>query len=169
MDGRDKVGIFYDMGKDIDRNITRQLWERLKNTFTRNDVIPVENGGTGENNLESFYPKLVSDKRLVTFKIKDTHLLPGFTLQSDSNAEFQINKKSMYIEGRIHVKKNVISESNTFLKIALPNLNGYSIEKIKISPYATSMTIDNNILYLTGYFNTNNEYNNVLYSFIPFI
>lgn len=33
------------MGKDIDRNITRQLWERLKNAFTRNDVIPIENGG----------------------------------------------------------------------------------------------------------------------------
>lgn len=32
------------MGKDIDRNITRQLWEKNKNTFTRNDIIPVENG-----------------------------------------------------------------------------------------------------------------------------
>ena len=42
------------MGKDIDRNITRQLWERVKNVFTRNDVIPVENGGTGERSLELF-------------------------------------------------------------------------------------------------------------------
>lgn len=32
MDG-ERLGI-KNMGKDIDRNITRQLWERLKNTFT---------------------------------------------------------------------------------------------------------------------------------------
>ena len=43
------------LGKDIDKNITRQLWERLKNTFTRNDVIPVENGGTG---VKDFIPFL---------------------------------------------------------------------------------------------------------------
>lgn len=45
MDG-ERLGI-KNMGKDIDRNITRQLWERLKNTFTRNDVIPIENGELG--------------------------------------------------------------------------------------------------------------------------
>lgn len=39
-------------GQDIDRNITRQLWEKNKNVFTRNDVIPVENGGTGVTNTK---------------------------------------------------------------------------------------------------------------------
>ena len=54
------------MGKDIDRNITRQLWEKnastdnvpTDNVFTKNDVIPVENGGTGVTNLELFTQKL---------------------------------------------------------------------------------------------------------------
>ena len=44
------------MGKDIDRNITRQLLERFKNTFSRNDVIPVENGGTGVTNIKDIIP-----------------------------------------------------------------------------------------------------------------
>ena len=60
-----RLGI-YDMGKDIDRNITRQLWEKnvstdnvpTDNVFTKNDIIPVENGGTGVNNLELFTQKL---------------------------------------------------------------------------------------------------------------
>lgn len=70
------------MGKDIDRNITRQLWERLKNVFTRNDVIPVENGGTGETNLDLFYPKLVQDERVTRIMIANETLNNGFTLQN---------------------------------------------------------------------------------------
>ena len=53
------------MGKDIDKNITRQLWERLKNTFTRNDIIPVENGGTGGKNLLSILPDITNNTKYV--------------------------------------------------------------------------------------------------------
>lgn len=52
------------MGKDIDRNITRQLWERLKNTFSRNDVIPIENGGTGENSISNTFCVVVQKMNL---------------------------------------------------------------------------------------------------------
>lgn len=76
------------MGKDIDRNITRQLWERLKNAFTRNDVIPVKNGGTGVNNLNAFYPNLATDTEITSIGIKDMPLQSGFTLQSNSTASF---------------------------------------------------------------------------------
>lgn len=62
MDGWVKRLGFYDMGKDIDRNITRQLLEKetgvTGDVFTKNDIIPVENGGTGVNNLELFTQKL---------------------------------------------------------------------------------------------------------------
>ena len=156
------------MGKDVDRNITRQLWERLKNTFTRNDVIPINNGGTG-GNLDYFYPKLVSDEHIKDIKIKDMPLKPGFVLQPDSTAEFSFNKKSMFIEGRIHIIRNPNITDSEFLQFTVPGIHGYSINKIKISPYATSMSLNDNILYLRGYFNQENSYNNVLYAFIPFI
>ena len=156
------------MGKDIDKNITRQLWERLKNTFTRNDVIPVENGGTG-GNLDYFYPKLVTDERTKNIKIKDMPLKPGFELQPDSNAEFSFTKKSMFIEGKIHIirKPNIID--NEFMNFIVPEIHGYSINRVKISKYATSMSINNNILSLIGYFNEKNTYNNDFNTFVPFV
>ena len=86
------------MGKDIDRNITRQLWERLKNTFTNNDVIPVENGGTGVNNLELFYSKLVEDKFITRIDVKTLTPINGFTINRDTNLTIAINKKSMFFE-----------------------------------------------------------------------
>ena len=76
------------MGKDIDRNITRQLWERVKNVFMR---------------------------------------------------------------------------------IVSPKFNGYSIKGIKIGPYSTFMSINNNTFSLSGYFNDKNTYNYTFSKFIPFV
>ena len=157
------------MGKDIDRNITRQLWERFKNYFSKNDVIPVENGGTGVKDLDLLYPKLISDERIILSYVKSFKLEPGFTLQSDSNALFDINKNSMYIEGRIHVIRDNNIQSSKFIKISLPNVNGYSINKIKIAPYGTRLTINNNILSLDCNFTEKNEYNYIFNQFIPFV
>ena len=53
------------MGKDIDRNITRQLFERVKNVFTRNDVIPVENGGTGVNNIKDIVSVITNGTKYI--------------------------------------------------------------------------------------------------------
>ena len=168
MDGR-KGWDFMILGKDIDKNITRQLWERLKNTFTRNDVIPVENGGTGVNDLDLMYPKLISDELTILAYVNRFKLEPGFTLQSDSNALFNINKNSMYIEGRIHVIRDNNIQSSKFIKIPIPNINGYSINKIKIAAYGTRLSINNNILSLDVNFTEKNEYNYIFNHFIPFV
>ena len=157
------------LGKDIDKNITRQLWERLKNTFTMNDVIPVENGGTGVNDLDLMYPKIISDERTILAYIKSFKLEPGFTLQSDSDALLDINKNSMYIEGKIHVIRDDNIQSSKFIKISIPNVNGYSINKIKIGPYGTRLTINNNILSFDVNFNSRNEYMHIFNQFIPFV
>ena len=62
------------MGKDIDRNITRQLYERFKNIFTRNDVIPVENGGTGVGNRQSAMYNLTDGSNFIT-QIKNKYII----------------------------------------------------------------------------------------------
>ena len=157
------------MLKDIDRNITRQLLEKNKNSFTRNDVIPVKNGGTGVDNLELFYPKLVSDVNVQYIDIKHMNLEPGFTLQGDTNATFYFTKKSMYIEGVIHIIKSADITSTEFLKYTIPGINGYSISNLKIGSFNTLMSIDNNILTLKANFNAENSYYNRFNIFIPFI
>lgn len=80
------------MGKDIDRNITRQLWEGSKNNFTRNDVIPVENGGTGSSNLSS--------------------LIPTITNNSDIGKRIQNNYKNEKIDSI--VRGSVVINTNSF-------------------------------------------------------
>lgn len=60
----------YDMGKDIDRNITRQLWEKEKNVstdnvFTKNDVIPVKNGGTGVTNTNDIVSVITNGTKYI--------------------------------------------------------------------------------------------------------
>ena len=157
------------MGKDIDRNITRQLWERFKNTFTRNDIIPVKNGGTGVNNLDLLYPKLVSDEFVKTVNIKDMQLEQGFTLKSDSTAIFSINKKSMYIDGRLHVVRSTGITSDKFISFTIPHISGYNINEITIGSYNTRLSINNNICSLYCYFNQENDYNKYFDLFIPFI
>ena len=157
------------MGKDIDRNITRQLWERFKNTFTKNDVIPVKNGGTGVNNLELFYPKLVEDKYITKIEVKTLTPVKGFTINSDTNLFIIINKKSMFFEGIIHVTRNTGITTNVYLKHEIP-IKGYNINNIQFAPYGTTLSINDNILSLAGYFSTStNEYRARIEEFIPII
>ena len=159
---------FNNMGKDIDRNITRQLWEKIKNTFSRNDVIPVENGGTGVNNLELFYPKIVKDKFITRIDVKTLTPINGFTINSDTNLTITINKKSMFFEGTIHVTRNTGITENVYLKHEIP-IKGYNINNIQIAQYDSTLSINDNILSLGGDFNTSNEYRMRFQNFIPII
>ena len=156
------------MGKDIDRNITRQLWERFKNVFTRNDVIPVENGGTGETNLDLFYPKLVQDERVTRIMIANEALNNGFTLQSDSDLQIVLNKKSLFLEGIIHVKRDSGITSDNYFSYNLQN-GGYNIKRIRIAPYRSEISILDNLLILYGDFNEKNEYKINFNTFFPFV
>ena len=156
------------MGKDIDRNITRQLWERFKNTFSRNDVIPVENGGTGVNNLELFYPKLVEDKFITRIDVKTLTPVNGFTINSDTNLTIAINKKSMFFEGTIHVTRNTGITENVYLKHEIP-IKGYNINNIQIAQYGTTLSINDNILSLGGDFSSSNEYRMRFQTFVPIV
>lgn len=160
------------MGKDIDRNITRQLWERENgvtgDVFTKNDVIPVENGGTGVNNLELFYPKLVEDEYITKIEIQNLTPVNGFTINNDTNLKIIINKKSLYFEGTIHVTRNAGITENVYLKHEIP-IKGYNIKNIQFAPYESKLSINYNILSLSGKFNSNNEYRNRIEEFIPII
>lgn len=64
------------MGKDIDRNITRQLWERetgvTGDVFTKNDVIPVENGGTGVTNTNDIVSVITNGTKYIR-KVDNTY------------------------------------------------------------------------------------------------
>ena len=159
---------FYDMGKDIDRNITRQLLERVKNVFTRNDVIPVENGGTGVNNLELFYPKLVEDSYITRIEVNTLTPVKGFTINADTNLIIIINKKSMFFDGTIHVTRNTGITENVYLKHEIP-IKGYNINNIQIAQYDSTLSINDNILSLGGNFSSSNEYRMRFQNFIPII
>ena len=156
------------MGKDIDRNITRQLFEKNKNSFTRNDVIPVENGGTGVNNLELFYPKLVEDGFITKINVNTLTPVKGFTINGDTNLTIVINKKSMFFEGTIHVTRNTGITETVYLKHKIP-IKGYNINNIQIAQYESTLSINDNILSLGGSFNTSNEYRMRFQHFIPII
>ena len=156
------------MGKDIDRNITRQLWEKNKNSFTRNDVIPVENGGTGVNNLELFYPKLVEDNFIERINVNTLTPVKGFTIIGDTNLIITLNKKSMFFEGTIHVTRNTGITENVYLKHEIP-IKGYNINNIQIAQYGSTLSINDNILSLGGDFGTSNEYRMRFQNFIPII
>ena len=156
------------MGKDIDRNITRQLWERFKNTFSRNDIIPVKNGGTGEKSLELFYPKLVEDKNITRMDVNTLTPVKGFTINSDTNLIITINKKSMFFEGTVHVTRNTGITENVYLKHEIP-IKGYNINNIQIAQYNSTLSINDNILSLGGDFNSSNEYRMRFQHFIPII
>ena len=156
------------MGKDIDRNITRQLLERFKNTFSRNDIIPVKNGGTGVDNLELFYPKLVEDKYITRIEVKTLTPVKGFTINSDTNLIIIINKKSMFFDGTVHVTRNTGITENVYLKHEIP-IKGYNINNIQIAQYGSTLSINDNILSLGGDFNSSNEYRIRFQNFIPII
>ena len=157
------------MGKDIDRNITRQLWERFKNTFSRNDVIPVENGGTGEKSLELFYPKLVQDKFIKKLFVSNEKLIDGFKAESDCTATIILHSKSFYINGKMHISRNNNISTNEYLKIKL-NHGGYDIHNVTFKGNSSKFSIINDTLILEGFFDSNNTYNfNFDGIFVPFI
>ena len=88
-----RLGI-YDMGKDIDRNITRQLFEKNKNSFTRNDVIPVENGGTGVTNIKDIV-SLISNGTKYIKRINNTY--KNEKIDKIVSSYIDINNNSMYL------------------------------------------------------------------------
>ena len=158
------------MGKDIDRNITRQLYEKFKNIFTRNDIIPVKNGGTGEKSLELFYPKLVEDSNITIIQVNNlTPAIEGFTFNGNTKLSIEINKKSMYFEGLVNVTRNANINTNIYLKVKIPN-TGYNIKNIKIAPNGSRFSIVGNILSLEGNFDSsNNNYQYRFQTFVPII
>lgn len=105
------------MGKDIDRNITRQLWERLKKTFTRNDVIPVENGGTGANNDVDAFRHLISNGTTIR-GINNTYKNPK--LDKIISGTLYLNKKSIFID--LYGTANILEDDTYFTLIALNNI-----------------------------------------------
>lgn len=145
------------MGKDIDRNITRQLWERLKNTFSKNDVIPIENGGTGENNNLDAFRKLIDNDTYIR-DIQNTYKNPN--LDSIIDGVVYINKKSIYID--MYGEANILDDSiNTFTIFAMSNIN--ELKGIKsdfiCSLYSTHVYIDNGSLTIT--INKNPSYSKI--------
>lgn len=82
------------MGKDIDRNITRQLWEKNKNTFTRNDIIPVENGGTGVNNIKDIVSIITNGTKYIK-RIDNTY--KNDKIDKKISSYIDINNNSIYL------------------------------------------------------------------------
>ena len=157
--------------KDIDRNITSRLYKafnRVANLHIIGGVLHPSSGGTGVTNLSSAYPYMVTDKFYKKLTQFDLHLSNGFTLGNDCIIDFYINQKSMYIEGKMHILREEGINSNEFCFFPI-GTTGYNIEGIKISSYATTMTIKNNIIRLSADFSSNNEINYNIDVFIPFI
>ena len=72
-------------------------------------------------------------------------------------------------EGTIHVTRRTVMSNNVYLKYEIP-VKGYNINGIRIGTYATSFSINDNILSLSGYFNdSTNEYRARLDQFVPII
>lgn len=83
------------MGKDIDRNITRQLWEKNKNSFTRNDVIPVENGGTGVTNIKDIVSVITNGTKYIK-RINNTY--KNDKIDKTVSSYIDINDNSIYLD-----------------------------------------------------------------------
>mgnify|MGYP004565104083 CR=1 FL=1 len=136
------------MGKDIDRNITRQLWERLKNTFSRNDVIPIENGGTGENSISNTF--------LHRYSKNEFKLYEGFSFGNNFNIYFDINEKSIFLSGNIDVIRNPNINSTLFGYIKVDFFkNHYNIDKIAVGIYGLKISVNNGFIYFYSDFNDN--------------
>lgn len=90
------------MGKDIDRNITKQLWERLKNAFTRNDVIPIENGGTGATNSQNVISNLTNNTKYIDL-IRNSYKNDKINKIIDSYIHVNTNSMYLYIAGNYTV------------------------------------------------------------------
>lgn len=131
MDG-ERLGI-NNMGKDIDRNITRQLWERLKNTFSRNDVIPVKNGGTGETNSYDTVQSLTNNSKFIKI-IQNTY--KNEKINSIINATLSVNTNSIFVNftGDYKVTNHVAGET---LILAVFKDTGF-MEKVSCSAVYSS-------------------------------
>ena len=147
------------MGKDIDRNITRQLWERLKNTFSRNDVIPIKNGGTGKNSISNTF--------LHRYSKNEFKLYEGFSFGDTFNIYFDVNEKSIFLSGNLNVirEPNITSTLFGYLKIDFFK-NNYNINKISVGIYGLKISINNDFLYFYSDF-PNNELNATYRYMIP--
>ena len=82
------------MGKDIDRNITRQLFEKNKNSFTRNDVIPVENGGTGVTNIKDIVSVITNGTKYIK-RVNNTY--KNEKIDKIVSSYIDINNNSIYL------------------------------------------------------------------------
>lgn len=130
------------MGKDIDRNITRQLWERLKNTFTRNDVIPIENGGTGATNSQNVISNLTNNTRYIDL-IRNSYKNDKINKMIDSYIHINTNSIYLYIAGTYTVTND---DASTPLVLAvfrnIPILKDVKLNAVFNSERA-SINIDN--------------------------
>ena len=83
------------MGKDIDRNITRQLFEKNKNSFTRNDVIPVENEGTGVTNIKDIVSVITNGTQ---YRKRVTNTYKNEKIDKIVSSFIDINDNSIYLD-----------------------------------------------------------------------
>ena len=85
------------------------MWERLKNTFTRNDVIPVVNGGTGETNNHDFVQSLTNNSKFEKI-IQNTY--KNEKIDSVINSTLSINTNSIFVNftGNYKVNNHVSGE-----------------------------------------------------------
>lgn len=110
------------MRKDIDRNITRQLWEQLKNTFSRNDVIPIENGGTGASNSEKAIRNFANNTTHIR-SVHNTYKDPN--LQTMNDAILYVNSNSLFLD--IYGDNKIITprDTNTYIACIFRNIDEF--------------------------------------------
>ena len=127
------------MGKDIDRNITRQLWERLKNAFTRNDVIPIENGGTGATNSQNVISNLTNNTKYITL-IRNSYKNDKLDRIVDSYIHINTNSIYLYMVGNY----TVTNDDNTIPLIVAVFKNVPILKNVKLNAVfnADSATIN---------------------------
>ena len=155
------------MGKDIDRNITRQLWERLKNTFSKNDVIPVENGGTGETSLVNLFGKSVNSKQIKEENKNTVTFNTGITPLDNFNAVIIVNTNSIVIRGTISVKKETSKQERAKI-LSFPVVSDARINNILVYQN-TRINVINGICTILSGFSTNTFTMNYPTILIPFI
>lgn len=159
--------------KDIDRNITSQLYKLIntvKGLNIVNGVLQPSSGGTGSRSLSDAYPSMVKDSNFAKIGKADIHLRNGFTMADDFSLLITVNQKSLYFDGLMHITASSSADyTNGFLNITLP-IGGFDIKNIQISPnpYSVRMSIQNKTLTLYGFF-PSNEINYTFNSFIPII
>ena len=134
------------MGKDIDRNITRQLWEKNKNSFTRNDVIPAENGGTGVTNIKDIVSVISNGTKYIK-RINNTY--KNDKIDKKISSYIDINNNSIYL----HMIGNYTVtgyEINTPLILAVFQNTGFMPNVRCSAMYGSANNIDATITLYDG-------------------